>query len=84
MTCQIFPKVKKKSICVFSCCHSKLTADEYPIKIFKTKEKSMITNEFTTCMTTVELNTMLEAHNINDAINQESGGKCFKNPTSLK
>ena len=68
-----------------SCCHSKLiTADEYLIKIFKTREKSMITNEFTICMTNVELNTMLEAQDINDAIKQESGGKFFKNPTSLK
>ena len=53
------------------------------VKISKTKEKSMITNEFIICMKNVELDTMLEAQDIHDAINQESGGKCFKNPNSL-
>ena len=38
--------------------------------VFSTKEKSMITKDFTICKTTVELNIMLTEKEINDNIQQ--------------
>ena len=88
-----FYLIKKKLLCqknfscMFSFCHSKWIANEYPLKVlkrffffnnylvswghlcvFSIKERSIITNEVLKCKTSVEVNTMFEAQDINDDI----------------